>query len=308
MEFKYKILQNCEGYKIVQFQHSFYNGLKKTLIKQSNKYYNMLNPATNNKDKYTAIPTQYNPEDVKNSMIVQNTIEEEAIGFLIDDSEDNVVFDKISYKLNNNSINDYCAIKMGNANIIICPDDINSVNILKNIVVEEIINYKTSNIIKNNSFVVSEISLTEQDFIQNKMKELLIDAIDRDVEISEDLVALTQLPLCKAVINKKKIKDVLKLFEILGIANAIINNSIYFYKADKAQVNEYINKIFNGEIQIKDEVAYKYDQNLESVAIEPVQQEKHKFEYKNIEEVIHSKSDLAVKNQNIEWIEPEQMI
>ena len=144
--------------------------------------------------------------------------------------------------------------------------------------------------------------------IQNKMKELLIDAIDRDVEISEDLVALTQLPLCKAVINKKKIKDVLKLFEILGIANAIINNSIYFYKADKAQVNEYINKIFNGEIQIKDEVAYKYDQNLESVAIEPVQQEKHKFEYKNIEEVIHSKSDLAVKNQNIEWIEPEQMI
>ena len=308
MEFKYKSLQNCEGYKIVQLQHSFYNGLKKTLIKQSNKYYNMLNPATNNKDKYTAIPTQYNPEDVKNSMIVQNTIEEEAIGFLIDDSEDNVVFDKISYKLNNNSINDYCAIKMGNANIIICPDDINSVNILKNIVVEEIINYKTSNIIKNNSFVVSEISLTEQDFIQNKMKELLIDAIDRDVEISEDLVALTQLPLCKAVINKKKIKDVLKLFEILGIANAIINNSIYFYKADKAQVNEYINKIFNGEIQIKDEVAYKYDQNLESVAIEPVQQEKHKFEYKNIEEVIHSKSDLAVKNQNIEWIEPEQMI
>ena len=308
MEFKYKSLQKCECYKIVQFQHSFYNGLKKTLIKQSNKYYNMLNPATNNKDKYTAIPTQYNPEDVKNSMIVQNTIEEEAIGFLIDDSEDNVVFDKISYKLNNNSINDYCAIKMGNANIIICPDDINSVNILKNIVVEEIINYKTSNIIKNNSFVVSEISLTEQDFIQNKMKELLIDAIDRDVEISEDLVALTQLPLCKAVINKKKIKDVLKLFEILGIANAIINNSIYFYKADKAQVNEYINKIFNGEIQIKDEVAYKYDQNLESVAIEPVQQEKHKFEYKNIEEVIHSKSDLAVKNQNIEWIEPEQMI
>ena len=298
MNFKYRTLQNCEGYKIVEFQHSFYDGLKKTFIKQADKYYNILNPANKIKSMFTVIPAQYNHENVKNSMIVQNTIENEAIGIIVDNTDENVVFDRISAIINNEK-NDYCAIKMNDTNIIICPDDTKQVSELKKIITKEVIRYKTDKSLANKDYCLTNISESEQEYIQDKLKEEILNMIEHDMEISEDLVVLTQLNLSKLIIKKRKMKDILQLFELLGIPNVVIDNTLYFAKNDIKEINEYVEKYYHGEISLVRDSRLNYDDKT-SIHINPVQKEKHVFKYKDIEEVIKSKQEVKEENINEE--------
>lgn len=300
MNFKYKLLQQEDGYKIVEFQHSFYNGLKKTLAKQSNEYFKMLNPADKVKKLFTVIPSQYNHENAKTAMVMQSTIENEAIGFIIDETDNNVVFDRVSTTINNKS-NEFCAIRMGDTNIIICPDDINAVKKLSKIIDAEIIKYNTDKAIpRNKDFVLLDISYSEQCYIQDEIKDRLIELMEEGIEIDEDITVLTQLDLCKVVVKKKKMQDVQRLFELLNVSAFILNNAFYVQKLDQKMVEEYVPKMFSGEIRLKDK-AYLYNEEEEtSIAIEPKQQEKHIFKYKDIGEVIKSKTDKNVQNPNIE--------
>ena len=290
MNFKYKVLQDCEGFKIVEFQHSFYDGLKKTFEKQSDKYFKLLNPAGKTKDMFTVVPMQYNHENVKNSMILQNTIENEAIGIIVDNTEDNVVFDRVTAKINNGK-NDFCAIKMSDTNIIICPDDTKQVSEIKKIITKEVIKYNTENCLNNKDYELINLSNSEQEYISDLLKEEMLNLIEQDIEISEDLVVLTQLHLSKLVVKKRKIKDIEKLFELLGIPYFTINNTFYFAKNNKDIVLEHTEKYYNGELLLTADTRLNYDEKT-SIHIKPVQKEKHMFKYKDIEEIISSKKDI----------------
>lgn len=289
MNFKYKILQECEGYKVVEFQHSFYDGLKKSFEKQSDKFFKLLNPSSKVKDKYTVIPPQYNHENVKNSMVVQNTIENEALGIIVDDTDENVVFDRISADISNTK-NDFCAIKMADTNIIICPDDVQKVNELKKIATKEVLRYKTEHYLDKKDYELLNLSQSEQEYITDLLKEQILDMIEHDIEISEDLVVLTQLNLSKLVVKKRKIQDITKLFELLGIPVFTMDNTFYFSKLDKKNVEEYTEKFYDGQVLLSKDPRLNYDDKT-SIHIKPVEKEKHMFKYKDIEEVISSKKD-----------------
>ena len=237
----------------------------------------MLNPAVRKKDMLTVVPTQYNHETAKLSMVIQNTIENEAVGIIVDDTDNNVVFDRISAKINETS-NDFCAIKMGGINIIICPDEVNSVEELKKIITKEVVKYNTDKV-SEKAFTFLDITNSENEYVQDEIEEMLMEMIENDIEVSEDLVCLTQLPLGKLVIGKKRLKDVQKLFELLGITNIVMNNAFYFNKSDKSIVMEYVDKLFKNEISVADRVYAINREEQTSTAIIPKQQEKHAFKY-----------------------------
>ena len=106
----------------------------------------------------------------------------------------------------------------------------------------------------------------------------------------------------------------IKIDNIKVIDNKIIyefstseDMDVYFVKKDKIIVNDYVSKVFSNEIKLKDKVYMYNEKDQTSVAIEPKQQEKHVFKYKNIEEVIKSKTDIHVKNDDIEWTEIDSL-
>lgn len=303
---QYEVLEEQTGYKIVKFDKSFFKHLKKGMSRNLDKSYKLLNPGKSKKQQFTPIPVLYNSKEVAVSFAVSNMDARHTLGFIVDKTSNNSLFNNIRKTVKKD--NSFQTLTFGDLNIVFSDFENYKIEELKEIINEEVFKFNASKKLTSNIFSVEELSDNEKEFIQDKMKESLIWAIDENIEILESQVLLTQSEISKLVIRKKYLETARKMLEALNINFFMYNNIFYFDSSNLSNIRSLTSKLINGELILDGNNVFEFKENEKISVPEHFEQKtKHKFVYKDIEDLVKNKKDISDKEKaDIEYSSEEK--